>query len=151
MHSTTASYKNAKQSVVISNASDTDTLPSDDGSVFFMDDDSDGNDPKNTDTTTTKKTGTAPSGFLDIPPSSGAPSTDRPVEPTAKVEVQIQRKPFIPVSPFTPNSPTPFKMEVEIAQIFCKSKVLWLRDACHKLTAPTPTKPQGERFLMRLA
>ena len=117
MHSTTALYKNAKQSVVVSNAFDIDTLPSDDGSVFFMDDDSDSNDPKNTDTTTTKKTGTAPSGFLDIPPSSGAPSADRPVEPTAKVEVQTQRKPFIPVSPFTPNSPTPFKMEVEINSV----------------------------------
>jgi len=119
MPSTTAAcnYKNAKQSVVIPNASDTDTLPSDDDSIFFMDDNSDSNNPKDTNTTTTKKTGIASPGFLDYPPSRNVPEPNHILEPTTKVEVQGSHKSFIPVSPHAPNSPTPYKMEVEIDSI----------------------------------
>ena len=121
MHMTTASNENAKQSMVISNTSDIDTLPSDNESIFFMDDNSDSNNPKDTDTTTTKKTGTPSLGFLDYPPSQNIPEPNHILEPTTKVEVQGSHKSFIPVSPHAPHSPTACKMEVEIDSISSRS------------------------------
>jgi hypothetical protein len=106
--------------VELSYDSDTDSFQHLDDTYSPIDDPRHTNGESSKPTTPRASTNPTSPGFLDYPPRHGAPSpdtwepTNEPEAPT-KVEVQVERCTFIPVSSLTPHTTLTNIMEVEIA------------------------------------